>query len=165
MFEIFKEINWTLIGTLIFVGAIVSWAGDFIGMKLGKKRITVFKLRPRHTSRIITVLTGIGIAIITLFAISTASETVRTALFSMNYVQNQVTNLTAELQKNRTNLQDMELELFTNKGYLQDKQNKLQSISEELTEKTKALADTQSKIADMESQMKKAKTEQETIKK
>ena len=104
MFEIFKEINWTLIGTLIFVGAIVSWAGDFIGMKLGKKRITVFKLRPRHTSRIITVLTGIGIAIITLFAISTASETVRTALFSMNYVQNQVTNLTAELQKNRTNL-------------------------------------------------------------
>lgn len=160
MFEIFKEINWTLIGTLIIVGAIVAWAGDYVGMRLGKKRITLFKLRPRHTSRIITILTGVGIAIFTLFAISTASETVRTALFSMNYVQNQVTSLTAELQSNRTTLHSMEIELFTNKGDLQEKQSELQAISNELSQKAKAFAETEAKIADMEAQMKKAKIEQ-----
>ena len=163
MFELFKEINWTLIGTLILVGALVSWAGDFIGMNLGKKRIKLFNLRPRHTSRIITVITGVGIAIISLFAISTASETVRTALFSMNYVQNQVTNLTAELQSNRSTLEKMELELFTNKGDLQEKQKELQEISKNLSEKTKALVETNTKIVNMESQMLKAKAQQSTL--
>ena len=163
MFEIFKEINWTLIGTLILVGALVAWAGDFVGMHLGKKRITFFNLRPRHTSRIITVITGIGISIFSLFAISTASDTVRTALFSMNYVRNQVTTLTAELQSNRSTLEKMKLELFTNKGDLQEKQKELQEISKNLSKKTKDLAETVSKIHDMETQMSKAKAEQTTL--
>lgn len=163
MFGIFKELNWTLIGTLILVGALVAWAGDFVGMKLGKRRITFFNLRPRHTSRIITVITGVGISIFSLFAISTASDTVRTALFSMNYVRNQVTTLTAELQNNRTALENMELELFTNKGDLQEKQKELQKISINLSEKTKELLETNTKIKEMETQMSTAKAEQATL--
>jgi len=53
--------NWSLLGTLIIASAIVAWAGDIIGMKLGRKRITFLKLRPKYTSRIISVLTGVGI--------------------------------------------------------------------------------------------------------
>ena len=71
MFEIFHDINWILLGALIIVSALVSWAGDVIGMKLGKKRITFLKLRPKYTSRIISVLTGVGIAIATIFVLST----------------------------------------------------------------------------------------------
>lgn len=109
MFELFREMNWSLLGTLAIVSAVVAWVGDIIGMKLGKKRVTFLKLRPKYTSRIISVITGIGIALFTLLVISIASEPVRTALFSMNYVQNQITTLTAELQQNRTNLQGMEV--------------------------------------------------------
>jgi len=56
-----KKMNWSLLGTLIIASAIVAWAGDIIGMKLGRKRITFLKLRPKYTSRIISVLTGVGI--------------------------------------------------------------------------------------------------------
>ncbi len=165
MFELLKEINWNLIFSLMVVSAVVAWAGDYIGMKLGKKRITFLKLRPKHTSRIISILTGVGIAFLTLFAISVASEPVRTALFSMNFVQKQVTDLTAELQTNRSNLQAMEVELFQNKGNLNEKQMELQIVEDKLKSGTAALNEARSKLMNMEEKMKKASSEQEELEK
>ena len=158
MFELIKEMNWNLLGTLIIVSSVVAWVGDVVGMKLGKKRITFLSLRPKHTSRIISVMTGIGIAIFTLFAISIASEPVRTALFSMNYVQNQITSLTAELQKNRSSLQGMELELFASKDDLEDKQVELQNVEKKLAAGTKKLKEANAQLDTMRLQV--AKTEE-----
>ena len=160
MLELLKEMNWNLLCTLTIVSAVVAWFGDYIGMKLGKKRITFMKLRPKHTSRIISVLTGVGIAMFTLFVLSIAVEPVRTALFSMNYVQKQVNSLTAELQKNRSSLQGMELELFESKGTLQEKQAALQNVEKRLSVETKNLELAKTRLADLESQMHEAKTEQ-----
>ena len=149
-----------LIGALIVVSAIVSWVGDVVGMKLGKKRITFMRLRPKYTSRIISVITGVGIALVTLVALSLASETVRTALFSMNYVQNQITSLTAELQKNRDSLAGMSVELFESKGDLQEKQEALSRVEEKLAEGTKALRDARKQLADMKALKDKTEAEQ-----
>ncbi|MDL2298781.1 DUF3084 domain-containing protein, partial [Synergistaceae bacterium OttesenSCG-928-D05] len=149
MFELFREMNWTLIGTLIAVSALVAWAGDIVGMKLGKKRITFMKLRPKYTSRIISVLTGVGIALATMLVISMTSETVRTALFSMRYVQSQITSLTAELQKNRQSLQGMEFELFQNRGDLQLKQNELLAVEKELAEGAANLDEARRELSEM----------------
>ena len=149
MFEIFREINWILIGTLIAVSALVSWAGDVIGMRLGKKRITFLKIRPKYTSRIISVLTGVGIALVTLFVISAASEQVRTALFSMQFVQKQVTSLTEELQKNRNNLGQMQVDLFESRGDLSEKQDELTRVEEKLAAGTKSLHNANKELAAM----------------
>ncbi|MGE4445402.1 MAG: DUF3084 domain-containing protein [Synergistaceae bacterium] len=149
MFELFREMNWSLLGTLAIVSAVVAWAGDIIGMKLGKKKVTFLKLRPKYTSRIISVITGIGIALFTLLVISVASEPVRTALFSMNYVQNQITSLTAELQQNRTNLQGMEIELFRSKGDVIEKQNELHVLEEKLSAGTKSLKEARAELEKM----------------
>ena len=162
MFELIKEMNWNLLGTLIIVSSLVAWVGDVVGMKLGKKRITFLNLRPKHTSRIISIMTGIGIAIFTLFVISIASEPVRTALFSMNYVQNQITSLTAELQKNRSSLQGMEVELFASKGDLEDKQVELLNVEKKLALGTKNLKDANLQLEKMKLQV--AKTEEEQTK-
>jgi len=159
LFELFREMNWSLLGTLAIVSAVVAWAGDIIGMKLGKKRVTFLKLRPKYTSRIISVITGIGIALFTLLVISVASEPVRTALFSMNYVQNQITSLTAELQQNRTNIQEMELELFRSKGDVIEKQEELQILEEKLSAGTKNLKEARSELEKMT--ILKDKTEEE----
>ncbi len=159
MFELFREMNWSLLGTLAIVSAVVAWAGDIIGMKLVKKRVTFLKLRPKYTSRIISVITGIGIALFTLLVISVASEPVRTALFSMNYVQNQITSLTAELQQNRTNIQEMELELFRSKGDVIEKQEELQILEEKLSSGTKNLKEARSELEKMT--ILKDKTEEE----
>lgn len=165
MFEIFKEINWTLICTLIVVSAVVSWAGDAVGMRLGKKRITIFRLRPKYTSRLISVITGIGIALVTLLVVSFASETVRTALFSMNFMQNQITSLTEELQKNKDSLQGMSMQLFENKGELQEKQSALSDVEKKLGDASKSLSSTKKQLADMKALKDKTESEsQELIK-
>ncbi len=163
MFELFREVNWSLLGTLAIVSAVVAWAGDIIGMKLGKKRVTFLKLRPKYTSRIISVITGIGIALFTLLVISVASEPVRTALFSMNYVQNQITTLTAELQQNRTNLQGMEIELFRSKGDVIEKQDELHALEEKLSVGTKSLNEARSELEKMTIIKDKTEEEQEIL--
>lgn len=163
MFELFREMNWSLLGTLAVVSALVAWAGDIIGMKLGKKRVTFLKLRPKYTSRIISVITGIGIALFTLLVISVASEPVRTALFSMNYVQNQITTLTAELQQNRENLQGMEVELFRSKGDVNEKQKELEALEQKLDAGTKNLREARAELEKMTVIKEKTEEEQKAL--
>lgn len=117
--------NWQLIAGIILVSAFVAYVGDVVGMKLGKKRISFFRLRPRHTSSIITALTGLLIALGILAVLSVTSQNVRTALFSMKYIQRQITGLTTQLQDNRDELAEMEVRLFDNEQDLVDSQQDL----------------------------------------
>ncbi len=165
MFEIFREMNWILLGSLIVVSALVSWAGDVIGMRLGKKRITFLNLRPKYTSRIISVVTGVGIAVATLLILSVASEQVRTALFSMQFVQRQLTDLTVELQKNRDTMGQMEIDLFESRGDLAEKQEELTRIETQLAEGAKNLKDARSQLEEMSKTRAKMEKEQAALQK
>ena len=149
MFEIFREMNWILLGSIIVVSALVSWAGDVVGMRLGKKRITFLKLRPKYTSRIISVFTGVCIALAILLVLSAASEQVRTALFSMQFVQRQLTDLTAELQKSRDTMGQMEIDLFESRGDLAEKQEELTRIEAQLEDGMKSLEDARFRLDEM----------------
>jgi len=119
-----------LILSLIGASAIVAYVGDFVGMKIGKRRISLFGLRPRYTSSFITVLTGIMITVVTLWLLSMTSETVRTALFSMKFVQRQITQLTSQLQESRQEYQEMEFKLFASQDDLQRKQAELKAAQD-----------------------------------
>ena len=94
-----------LILVLIITGGVVAVIGDRVGTKVGKKRLSIFGLRPRHTSTIVTIVTGIVITTLTFGILAAASENVRTALFGME-------------QLNRS---------------MQETKNKLARASEELT--------------------------------
>ncbi len=149
MFEIFRELNWILLGLLIVVGALVAWAGDVIGMRLGKKRISFLKLRPKYTSRIISVFTGACIALAILLVLSAASEQVRTALFSMQFLQRQLTELTSELQRNRDTMGQMEIDLFESRGDLAEKQEELTRVERQLQEGARNLEEARLTLNEM----------------
>lgn len=72
-----------LILVLVITGGIIAFIGDRVGTKVGKKRLTLFGLRPRHTSTIITIVTGIVITTLTFAILAAVSKDVRTALFGM----------------------------------------------------------------------------------
>ncbi len=130
MQDFLSELNWMLILSLIGASAIVAYVGDVVGMRIGKRRISLFGLRPRYTSSFITVLTGILITVVTLWFLSMTSETVRTALFSMKFVQRQITQLTSQLQGSRQELQEMEFKLFASQEDLQKKQSELKAAQD-----------------------------------
>jgi uncharacterized protein (DUF3084 family) len=66
---------WTLFAllALVVLGGFISYYGDLQGRRWGKKRVSWFGMRPKHTAILITSLTGAFISllsIITLLAIS-----------------------------------------------------------------------------------------------
>ena len=74
----------TLILVLAVVGGVIAFIGDRLGTRIGKKKLTIFGLRPRHTAVVVTIFTGICITTVTFGIMAAVSENVRTALFGMD---------------------------------------------------------------------------------
>ena len=55
-----------LIIVLVITGGCIAFIGDRLGSKIGKKRLSLFGLRPRHTSILVTILTGVTITTLPL---------------------------------------------------------------------------------------------------
>ena len=132
--DLLSEMNWSLIFILIAVSAIVAYMGDLVGMRVGKRRVSIFGLRPKSTSSIITIFSGVLITILTLAVLTATSQTVRTAIFSMKFVQRQITELTSQLQGSRGELEDLESRLMENQEDLLSKQLQLAAVEGRLNE-------------------------------
>ena len=104
-----EETNWLPILSLIIASAVLAVLGDSIGTKYGKKRISLFGLRPRHTSRLITAITGALIASGILGVVSVLSQDVRTALFGMKILKQQMNELQFQLNQSEANAEHTRL--------------------------------------------------------
>ena len=103
--------NWLLILLLILGSASLAILGDILGFKYGKQRISLFNLRPKYTSRLITALTGGMIAVIVLAVLSVFSQDVRTALFSMKYIRQQIFDLRLQLNESQNTVMQAQSDL------------------------------------------------------
>ena len=79
--------GFTLILTLAVVGGAIAYIGDRLGMNVGRKKLTLFGLRPKHTSILVSIVTGARIATSSIVVLSFASQDVRTALFNIKEIQ------------------------------------------------------------------------------
>ena len=86
-----------LIFVLIITGGAIAFIGDRLGTKVGKKKMSIFGLRPRHTSILVTIVTGVMITTTTLGVMSIMSENVRTALFGMEKLNRSMQQAKTEL--------------------------------------------------------------------
>ena len=44
---------------IALMGGLIAYMGDKLGTKIGKRRMSLFGLRPKHTSIIVTIVTGL----------------------------------------------------------------------------------------------------------
>ncbi len=82
---------------LLVIGGAIAYIGNYVGKYIGKRRLTVFGLRPRHTAMTITVLSGILIAVLTLAVLLAVSQDARTAFLGLDKLKAQIAERTAEL--------------------------------------------------------------------
>ena len=82
---------------LMLMGGLIAFLGDKIGSKVGKKRMTLFGLRPKYTSIIVTIISGILISFLTVAVLAVVNENVRVALFGLSKLQAQMANLNQEI--------------------------------------------------------------------
>ncbi len=118
-----------LIVVLVLTGGVIAFIGDRLGSKVGKKKLSLFGLRPRHTSILVTIITGILITTVTFGILAIASKDVRTALFGMN-------KLKAELNEKQSMLEEAS-------GALVNVKNDLNTTNEEYAKSKKDLEETQ----------------------
>ena len=151
-----SEFNWQLILIIILLSAAVSYMGDALGMKIGRKKISFLGLRPKYTSRLITLCTGIGVAIITLaFAVST-SDSVRGAFFAAKMLERQVSQLTQSLNEQKEQLESTEFRAFTAQQNLLAAEKNLLATSNDLAlagEKLKAVEEQASRLGREKSEL------------
>lgn len=114
-----------LILTLAVIGGIIAYLGDKVGMHIGRRRLTLFGLRPKHTSILITITTGVLIAAASLTVLSIASEDVRTSLFRMQELQE-------ALRTTRAQYEGVVEELFLRQSELEQTQAQRDAATREL---------------------------------
>jgi len=133
--QFWADTNWTLIISIIAGSAALAYAGDVLGLKYGKQRISIFGLRPRHTSHVITAFTGMFISVVVLTILSVLSDSVRTALFKMNALQQELQATALSLDITRFDMDTLRKDrdmLFTEKNDLDAMVSSLRDEAEEL---------------------------------
>lgn len=70
---------WTILALLLMIvlGGFISYYGDLQGRRWGKKKVSWFRMRPKHTAILITSLTGGLIALLSIMTLLLISPTVR----------------------------------------------------------------------------------------
>lgn len=69
----------TVLALAIFVGVcgFIAYVGDILGRRMGKRRLSLFGLRPRYTAIVSTTITGMLIAVFTIAVMTSVSDDVK----------------------------------------------------------------------------------------
>lgn len=107
-----------LIAAILILGGVIATVGDRIGTRVGKARLSLFKLRPRKTAVLVTILTGSIISASTLAILFAADDRLRTGVFELEKIQRdldakrkQVETTTQQLEATRQQKNNAEKEL------------------------------------------------------
>jgi len=159
-----------LIGIMVVTGGAIAFIGDKLGTKIGKKRLSIFNLRPRHTSMIITVITGSLITALTMGTLAVVSKDVRTALFGMEELnatmeatKTELGSVTEELLKTQQEYKQAEEDLSTSEKeivalrteqeILSAESEKLKNGNEQLEREKSALTAQNKNLSDTNSEL------------
>lgn len=100
-----------LVTVVAVLGGVIAFVGDRVGMRVGRKRLSLFGLRPKYTSMAVAILTGVLTATCTLGILSAASENVRIAVFSLSKLRKDLSAATDRYHRLKTEYGQVEASL------------------------------------------------------
>jgi len=103
------ELGIVLIPILVLVSGGIALIGNRIGREIGRRRLSLFGLRPRYTAQIITITSGVLITATTLVVVLLISQEARVALFRLNEVLTETKRLEAEIKQQEDRLKQLAL--------------------------------------------------------
>ncbi|PMQ01838.1 MAG: hypothetical protein CBR30_04005 [Dictyoglomus sp. NZ13-RE01] len=145
-----------LIIILIILSGVIAYLGDYVGRKVGKKKLSLFNLRPKYTSRLVSVITGILIMVSTLLILTFFSENVRTAIFGLDRLKRQLSSLQIAV-----NIKNEELSKVNQK--LKEASEEKEMLREEVEKFRKELENIKSTKDNLEKELIKLRKEKEDL--
>jgi hypothetical protein len=88
--------GFALVLAITIVAGGIAYIGDRVGHQVGRKRLTLFGLRPKYTSTIVAVATGMLIALSVTLVALIGSQQVRTAFFRLGQINAHINELQAQ---------------------------------------------------------------------
>lgn len=131
---------------LMVMGGLIAFLGDKIGSKVGKKRLTLFGLRPKYTSIIVTIISGILISFFTVAVMAVVNENIRVALFGLNKLKGEMNELNREIA-------DKNKQLDEGKMLLARRTDEYNKMNERAIGMSKELDQVESQRASMENRL------------
>lgn len=162
-------ISLVFVALMILMTGIMAWAGDQLGRNLGKKRVKLGPLRPKHTAALLTALAGSGGALILVLILMAVAEPVRVWIISGTQVKNDLDRTRKDLEAAQARLKESAAESINiNKKLLEQDQKLAKSIADgsKLTSDNQKLALTSTELRKQiaDQQVKAAKTLEEAKK-
>ena len=138
-----------LIIIMAIVGGFIAYLADKMGSKIGKKKMSIFGLRPKHTSILLTVASGTIIAVLTIGVMAISSQSARTALFGMDKLQRELKLLNIEKA-------DATLALNEAKGKVEEQNKKISELDTKMQASIAENDAMESKLAEVNAMYSKA---------
>ena len=138
-----------IIGAVVILSGLIAYIGDRIGMKMGKKRVSLFGLRPRYSSIIITIVTGILIAVLSVTILLAVYSELRQALFNINDVLTRLEYLNEELADRDQQLTAKDKKLAAKDQELSELQQKIEAREKEIAQRDKEIAAVESELKEL----------------
>jgi uncharacterized protein (DUF3084 family) len=93
--------GYVLIFAVLLLGGVIATLGDRIGMRVGKARLSLFNLRPKQTATVVSIATGSVISASTLALLFGISSQLRTGVFELGEIQEDLAQAEANLANAR----------------------------------------------------------------
>jgi uncharacterized protein (DUF3084 family) len=148
--------GYTLILAILVLGGLIATVGDRLGSRIGKARLSIFKLRPRTTATVVTIVTGALISASTLGILIATSSQLRDGLFQLDAIRSEL----AETQKQK---QQIEAELLSARTEQEQAQQRLDRINRSLGLALIRQSETQAQLQLVENKFREAQAELEKV--
>ena len=142
-----------LIAAVLVLGGVIAIAGDRIGMRVGKARLSLFNLRPRQTATLITILTGVIISASTFSLLFLVSDQLRTGVFELENIQRDLSESRQELNQIASEKEEIEDELANARQEQLTAQERLEEINDSLQEAVTRQAQTEDELNSTQAQL------------
>lgn len=152
-----------IIISLVILSGLIAFIGDKIGMKMGKKRVSLFGLRPRYSSVIITILTGVLIAVLSITILLGVYSELRNALFNINDVLNRLERLDRQLEERDQQLSERDQKLAARDQELARLQQEIEDREQEITAKENEITEKEEEIEAKDQELRAVENELEEL--
>ena len=158
--------GYILVLVILVLGGAIATISDRLGTKVGKARLSLFKLRPRDTAVVVTVMAGSILSALTLGILFATSKPLRTGVFRIDEIQKRLNNARRELNQTTQEKNRVESELAQARAAQSQAKANLEQINSSLQAANAEQAQTEKKLNSLRVQLNgveaaKLKTEQQ----
>ena len=145
--------GYILVIVMLILGGVIATLSDRLGTKVGKARLSLFKLRPRNTAVLVTVLTGSILSATTLGILFAASKPLRTGVFGIDEIQKRLNAARKDLNQTTQAKNQVEAELAKARAAQAQARASLDEINRSLEAANAEQAQTEAKLNSLRIQL------------